>query len=122
MKKTLTFLVAAAGLLATLQDSRGAVACDRTELGDKIKDNGRIYLSTSHPSGISDAGSTARQNILDTSDGKKARTSGYSDVGVTYVWIHPNLLDCMDRLEGVYGYSYSVSEIAGGDHSSGSYH
>ena len=117
-------LLLGAGILSlqVATSSRAAVPCDRTELADKIKDNSRIYLSTSHPSGISDPGSTARQNILDTSDGKKARTSGYSDVGTTYVWLHPNMLDCMDKLEGVYGYSYSVSEIAGGDHSAGSYH
>lgn len=122
MKKTLTLFAALTGLLATSQSARAVDACDRQELAEKIRDNSRIYLATSHSSGISSANSTARQNIIDTANGGRAHTSYYSDVGDTLVWLHPRLLDCMDRLEQVYGYSYSVSEIAGGDHSSGSYH
>jgi len=121
--KTGAVLLAAGCLNLHLASTARAVnACDRQELAEKIRDNTRIYLSTSHPSGISDSASTARQNIVDTANGKQAKTSYYSDVGTTSVWLDPRLLNCMDRLEQVYGYSYSVSEIAGGDHSSTSHH
>lgn len=121
LSKTGAILVAA-GCLHFTGTARAADACDRQELGEKIRDNGRITLNTSHPSGISSPNSTARQNIIDTANGGRAHTSHYSDVGDTLVWLDPRLLDCMDKLEQTYGYSYGVTEIAGGDHSSGSYH
>ena len=121
---SLILCVAVVGLFATqfTNSALGANACDRQRLGISIRDNGAITLDTSHPSGISDYQSTARANIVDTADGKKAKTSYYSDVGTTEVWLDPRLLDAMDRLAKVYGYTYRVSEIAGGDHSSTSYH
>ncbi|MGI8966698.1 MAG: hypothetical protein ACR2H1_11500 [Limisphaerales bacterium] len=99
-----------------------AFAAERQELAIRVRDNSRIALYTSHTSGISDPASTARQNIVDAANCQPSKTSGYSDVGVTSVWLHTGMLDAMGRLVSSYGYSYGVTEIAGGDHSSTSRH
>ncbi|MGI8966979.1 MAG: peptidoglycan-binding domain-containing protein, partial [Limisphaerales bacterium] len=100
---------------------RAADACDRQELAEKIRDNSRIYLATTHTSGVIDS-ANARQTIVDTANGNQAKRSAYGTAPGGSVWLDPRMLDCMDKLEGVYGYSYSVSETSGGSHSSGSYH
>jgi hypothetical protein len=87
-----------------------------------IRDSASITLGTSHPSGITDTASTARQNIVDTAACKAATTSAYSDVGVTHPWLHTGMLSAMKTMVATYGYTYRVTEIAGGDHSSTSYH
>ncbi|MGI8966972.1 MAG: hypothetical protein ACR2H1_12925, partial [Limisphaerales bacterium] len=96
-------------------------ACDRQPLGVKIRDNSRIYTATTHPSGVVD-NANARQNIADTANGLKAKTSCYGNATCSSTYLDPRLLDCMDRLENVYGYSYSVSELSGASHSVGSKH
>ncbi len=118
-----SLLILASGCLS-LQFSSTAHAvdaCDRQELAEKIRDNSRIYLSTTHPSGVVDS-ANSRQNIIDTANGGMAKRSSYGTAPGGSVWLDPRMLDCMDKLEQVYGYSYSVSEIAGASHSSGSYH
>jgi len=94
----------------------------RAELAAQIRDNSRITLLTSHPSGVYDPQSTAYQNIVDTANGLPAKTSSYSDVGRTSVYLSTAMLDTMNKLANTYGYSYRVTEIAGGDHSSTSRH
>src|SRR4051794_31360081 len=79
-------------------------ACDRQELAEKIRDNSRIYLATTHPSGVVDS-ANARQNILDTANGNQARRSNYGTAPGGTVWLDPRLLNCMDRLAEVYGYT-----------------
>jgi zinc D-Ala-D-Ala carboxypeptidase len=94
----------------------------RAELAAQIRNNSRITLLTTHPSGVSDSASTAYQNIVDTANGLPAKTSSYSDVGRTSVYLGTAMLDTMNKLATTYGYSYRVTEIAGGDHSSTSRH
>jgi zinc D-Ala-D-Ala carboxypeptidase len=106
---------------AALTLSPGA-STTRAQLATQIRDHARITLLTYHVSGISDSASTARQNIVDTANGGQARTSAYSDVGVTAVNLSVPMLDGMLKLATTYGYSYRVTEIAGGDHSSTSRH
>src|SRR5262245_15098651 len=120
MKTYFTYALALTGLLAT-QTARAVDACDRQELAEKIRDNSRIYLATTHPSGVVD-NANARQTIVDTANGGQAKRSAYGTAPGGTVWLDPRMLDCMDRLEQVYGYSYSVSETCGGSHSAGSYH
>ena len=59
--------------------------------------------------------STARQNILDTAKGGRARTSDYGHSAGVPVWLDPRMLDGINRLAQTY--SFSVSEVAGGRHS-----
>jgi hypothetical protein len=121
--KNKTRLLLASSVIATAFSVVSAHAqAGRQATGIAIRDDSRITLATSHPSGITDTASTARQNILDTAACKAAKTSAYSDVGVTSVWLHTGMLTCMNNLAKTYGYTYRVTEIAGGDHSSTSYH
>ncbi|MDP9315421.1 MAG: peptidoglycan-binding protein [Chloroflexota bacterium] len=92
----------------------------RAQLGAQIRDNSRIHLLTSHVSGIYDPGSTASANIKDTANGLRAKTSSYSDVGTTNVWLDTRMLNGMLKLAN--SYTFRVTAIAGGDHSSTSRH
>ncbi|HEY0737152.1 MAG TPA: peptidoglycan-binding protein [Herpetosiphonaceae bacterium] len=94
----------------------------RAQLAATIRDSSRITLLTYHVSGISDSPSTARQNIVDTANGLPAKTSSYSDVGRTSVYLNTTMLNTMVKLANTYGYTYRVTAIAGGDHSSTSRH
>lgn len=85
-----------------------------------IRDSGKIGLLVNDPYG--DNASSARQNILDTARCTTAQTSARSDVGVDQIWLHTGLLSTMKALVASYNYSYFAGFIAGGDHSSGSYH
>ncbi|MGI8966384.1 MAG: hypothetical protein ACR2H1_09915 [Limisphaerales bacterium] len=96
-------------------------ACDRQPIAARIRDNGRISLATTHSSGVSDS-ANARQTIVDTANGGQAWRSAYGTAPGGTVWLDPRMLDCMERLANVFGYTYSVSETSGGSHSSGSYH
>lgn len=120
--KMKTRLALVAALAAVASDSNVFAQAGRQENAIWIRDNGAITLQTSHPSGISDPDSTARANIVDTADCNTAETSNYADPGETEVWLHTGLLNCMKTLVATYGYSYRVTEIAGGDHSANSYH
>jgi len=115
-------LLASAALAAVFSTSTAMGQAGRQETAIYIRDNTGITLATSHPSGITDTASTARQNIVDAAACKASKTSAYSDVGVTSVWLHTGMLSCMKTLRATYGYTYRVTEIAGGDHSSTSYH
>ncbi len=87
-----------------------------------IRDSAKVINLTYHTSGISASASTARANIVDTAKCDRAQTSWYGDVGTTYVWLHSTMLSTIKTLAVTYGYSMVVTEYAGGDHSSGSYH
>ena len=123
IKATMAFVLVTGSLLLPLATAASAVsAADRKALGIAVRDESRISLMDYHCCDPADYDSTAYVNILDTAEGGKALTSPYSHVGRTHVWLDPRLLDVMNRLAKTYGYSYGVSEIAGGLHSSGSYH
>lgn len=122
MKKHTQIMLAAATLAGVLSSSDAFGQAGRQASAIYIRDSGSITLNTSHPSGILDADSTARANIVDTANCITAETSNYADPGETEVWLHTGLLSCMKNLVATYGYTYRVTEIAGGDHSSTSYH
>ncbi len=118
------YLLSGATLAIAISAQQGAFAldaCDRQELAEKIRDNSRIYLSPTHPSGVVDS-ANARQTIVDTANGQQAKRSAYGNAPGGTTWLDPRMLNAMDRLEQVYGYSYSVSETCGGSHSVGSLH
>jgi hypothetical protein len=117
----LAIITASTACLALINSADAQTAANRQCLAVDIRDNNRIYLSTTHPSGVVD-NANARQNVLDTANGGQAKRSSYGTAPGGSTWLDPRLLSCMSRLEEVYGYSYSVSEIAGASHSSGSYH
>ncbi|MDQ8704534.1 peptidoglycan-binding protein [Streptomyces sp. LHD-70] len=101
--------------------SGGAPSGNRAALAKEIRDHRDIVLATVHPGGTH-AGSTARQNIVDTASGKGALTSPWSDRPNQRVALDTRMLSGLLKLRGQYGYRVSVSEIVGGDHSSNSRH
>ncbi|MDI3403428.1 peptidoglycan-binding domain-containing protein [Streptomyces cavernicola] len=99
----------------------GTPSGNRAALAEKILGTGGITLATVHPGGTH-AGSTARQNIVDTAAGKGALTSPWSDRPNQRVALDTRMLDGLLKLRSQYGHRVSVSEIVGGDHSSNSRH
>jgi hypothetical protein len=90
------------------------------ELARQIQGDNGISLLDSHVGGQNHPESTARQNIADTADGGAASTSPWSDVGVTKVNLSTALLQGMVDIGQQH--DYRVTTIAGGDHSSTSFH
>jgi hypothetical protein len=108
----------------TLSGPLSVTACDRQTLAIQILDNSAIYLPTTHlVSGVVD-NANPHQNIVDTANGGQAMRSSYTDSDGTApggsTWLDPRLLECMIQLAGTY--TYGVTEIAGGAHTSGSFH
>ena len=88
--------------LTTLHFTTSALAvnaCDRQNLAIRIRDNTRITLNMSHPSGVQD-GAYARLNIIDTANGGQARRSAYGTAPGGTTWLDPRMLDCMIQLAG----------------------
>ncbi|MFB7829080.1 peptidoglycan-binding domain-containing protein [Streptomyces hydrogenans] len=100
----------------------GGGGTSRAQLAASIDASSRISLLTYHVSGVVDADSTAQANITDTKNGTTAETSNYSDVGEREVWLSTAMLNGMLKLATERGYTFLVTEIAGGDHSSNSNH
>ncbi|MEV7280885.1 peptidoglycan-binding protein [Streptomyces sp. NPDC093111] len=100
----------------------GGGGTSRAQLAASIDANSRISLLTYHVSGVVDNDSTAQANITDTKNGTTAETSNYSDVGEREVWLSTAMLNGMLKLATERGYTFLVTEIAGGDHSSNSNH
>ncbi|MFF5970791.1 peptidoglycan-binding protein [Streptomyces sp. NPDC012769] len=98
-----------------------APAGDRAALARRILGTAGISLATVHPGGRH-AGSTAKQNVVDTSQGKGALTSPWSDKPHRRVPLDPRMLNGLLKLSTQYGYRVSVSELVGGDHSANSKH
>ncbi len=76
-------------------------------------------LAPSHSSGVTDA-ATARQNIEDTASGRAAHRSSYGSAPGGTVHLAPSLLQGLRELGE--GYSFTVSELAGGSHGPTSRH
>ena len=118
-RKSMALLVALVASLAAASPA-AAAAPSRAELARQIQDDSGIALLNSHVGGQDDLESTAHRNIGDTAKGDAARTSPWSDVGVTKVQLSADLLKGMVAVGE--DYDYRVTTIAGGDHSSNSYH
>jgi hypothetical protein len=94
------------------------------ELAQSVQNNGSITLATTHASGVVD-NANAAQNIADTANGLPAQRSSYIDGSNTgpggSVALDPNMLQGMLNLANA-GFTFTVSEIAGGVHSPNSRH
>ncbi len=89
------------------------------DLARQILGNGRITLATTHSSGYSD-NATARQNTIDTANGQLAARSSYGTAPGGRVALDGRMLRGILALSN--SYTFEVSEIAGGSHSSSSLH
>ncbi|WP_351234041.1 peptidoglycan-binding protein [Streptomyces sp. NPDC002133] len=107
---------------ALVGGSGGGGGSTRAQLAASIDANAKISLLTYHVSGIVDNDSTAQANITDTKNGTTAETSNYSDVGEREVWLSTAMLNGMLKLATERGYTFLITEIAGGDHSTNSNH
>ena len=110
-------LVGPAPALAT--DADAAAAASRATLASTILRSHRITLATSHASGVRD-NATARDNIVDTADGRRAHRSCYGTAPCGSVSLNVAMLRGMLELRK--HFTFRVSEIAGGSHSAGSRH
>ena len=84
-------------------------------------DAGNITLYWSLPSGVNDNASPL-ENVEDAASGYAASTSCYGTAPCASVSLSLDMLYGMVSLIQDYGYSYFVTSIAGGSHSSTSYH
>ena len=85
----------------------------------RILDTSGITLAVAHISNVNDD-ATVLQNIVDTADGRPVRLSKYDNApGGTVTLLAPilNLILVIGKT-----YTYSITEIAGGSHSTGSRH
>lgn len=83
-----------------------------------IRDIPAFDLLTFHVGGQNDPQSTARQNIVDTANGLPAKTSDFSHVGRTNVNLDLDMLRGILSLHLLAGYSFRITAIAGGNHTS----
>lgn len=116
--RTGVMLVALA--VSVLVGTTPASAVSAQESAQELLADDGVSLLNSHVSGNQDPASTARQNVQDAAEGKAARTSPWSDLGVTEVSLSANMLAGAVRIGATF--DYRVTSIAGGDHSSTSYH
>ncbi|WP_205660575.1 carboxypeptidase [Amycolatopsis antarctica] len=110
----------AAGISTAADGPAGPAAASAQESAKEVLADGGTTLLDSHVSGNEDPGSTAKQNVLDTSRGEGARTSPWSDVGVTRVGLSAKMMAGLVSIGK--DHPIRVTTIAGGDHSSNSYH
>jgi hypothetical protein len=88
-------------------------------LATEIRDSARITLATTHVSGVSD-NANARQNIVDTADGREAARSNYENAPGGTVALQVSLLQMI--VDIAQAHTISISELAGGSHSTNSRH
>ena len=99
--------------------SSASASADLPALANAILSNSDIKLATIHVSGVVDQ-ANARQNIVDTAAGGQAKRSSYGNAPGGTVALDARMLRGLLAL--AQEYSFSVSEIAGGSHSSNSRH
>ena len=96
-----------------------ARAEDRKHVAEEISRSERVTLAKTHASGqVDQAG--ARQNVLDAAAGKQARRSNYENAPGGAVSLESRMLAGMNALAS--GFTFRVSEIAGGSRSANSRH
>jgi zinc D-Ala-D-Ala carboxypeptidase len=94
----------------------------RAQIATRIRNNGGITLYNAHVSGNNHPGSTARQNIIDASNGNQALRSPWGHHGATRVHLDVDLLQGMLDMRTQYGYTFRVTAIVGGSHGANSRH
>lgn len=91
------------------------VSGNAQELARQILDkSSKVQLAGNHSSGNND-NATARQNIVDTAEGRQAQRSSYGCAPGQTVALNTKMLAGVLKLSD--SFSFSVSEIAGGQHS-----
>ncbi len=119
LRRYLCLLGLAALLLLALEQNEVQGTHTRAHLGQQIRDSRRISLATTHSSGVRD-NANARQNIVDTANGGRARRSSYGTAPGGSVWLDVRMLRGLLTLSN--SWTFHVSEIAGGSHTAGSRH
>ncbi len=97
----------------------------RAELARQLLDSPDTVFLRSHVSGNNHYASTAGGNIESTSRGEAAALSPWGDAyqrGQRTVVLNLTMLQALVKLDTQKGFSYRVTSIAGGDHSSNSRH
>lgn len=110
---------------AALEGSPGTpVRGDRTALAQQVLNRRGITPLNAHsdPKGGAHLDSTALSNIRDTAAGKSALTSSYGDAHGKRVHLDERMLRGVLQLDVNHGFSFDITELAGGDHSAGSLH
>lgn len=99
-------------------------AVNEENTATQIINSGRVTFGNAHPAPargyLADDDANAIDNINDASNGQPAQTSPYSDVGSTNVNLQNTMLQGMQTLSETY--TFTITEITGGDHSSNSRH
>jgi len=104
-----------------LVTNSGGGGTDRAGLAQTIQGSGNITLWPYSPvSGSTSDGADARSNIRDTANGGAARRSSYGTAPGGSVYLDTRMLNGM--LRAADAYSFRVTSIAGGSHSSNSRH
>ena len=88
-------------------------------LANRILNNPNITLTSFHPSGVSDK-AFAYNNIYDASQGREAQRSRYGTAPGGSVYLSARMLETILLLADKY--TFTITEIAGASHSSGSTH
>lgn len=96
---------------------KGSIA----QLATRILHHPKIKLMRGHVSGRVDT-ATAYHNISSASRGYSARLSSYGNAPGGYAKLDKRMLQTMLYMADVKGWSYHVTEIAGGSHSRNSRH
>lgn len=110
-------VVALVGSMVAVAVPVVGASADSKAVAIKILENSKIELATSHSSGkgVGD-GADAKSNVQDTSNGKAAKRSSYDGAPGGTVALKEAMLQGM--LDAAGTYSFRVSEVAGGKHSS----
>jgi hypothetical protein len=98
---------------------RGLIETLRKNVANGVLTSPNITLATTHVSGNVD-NANARQNIVDTAAGTDATRSSYGIAPGGKVKLDLQMMVSLLKLADTY--SFSVSELAGGEHSKGSRH
>lgn len=92
-----------------------------TSIAKKVLNHPKINLYHKQVSGVHDKASS-HHNISSVAAGYSARRSTYGSAPGGYTKLNKRMLETMLYLANTKGYSYNVTSIAGGSHSSNSRH
>lgn len=93
---------------------------ERVRLAKRLLQHPRISVLDYHVSGVRDSASS-RQNLLQTAQGLPAKCSYYGRAPGGKTWLDVRMLRALYVLASE-GYSFRLTELAGGSHSSTSRH
>ncbi|MGW1810104.1 hypothetical protein [Streptomyces sp. NPDC002078] len=97
------------------------LASESARLARAILNNKGITYAGAHVK-RSDNASLPRQNLVDTANERKAKTSPWGHLKGARVALDKRMLNGVLKLNTVYHFKFQVSEFVGGSHTSGSKH